>query len=159
MSDDQDDAETEFERWNQVYEEYVRPRLERAEKAYNQALASLWLGNGAAALAALSAIGASWRQGQQFPSLLLWPLWFFVLGLVSMGVGAFVALVREARSVHSMLGANATSVLDLRVGDIQSPAVRVGLTFDDWRTRMAGLSAFFFLSGCIVGLLLLTFQR
>ena len=75
MSDDQDDAETEFERWNQVYEEYVRPRLERAEKAYNQALASLWLGNGAAALAALSAIGASWRQGQQFPSLLLWPLW------------------------------------------------------------------------------------
>jgi hypothetical protein len=66
MSDDQDDAETEFERWNQVYEEYVRPRLERAEKAYNQALASLWLGNGAAALAALSAIGASWRKDNNF---------------------------------------------------------------------------------------------
>jgi hypothetical protein len=158
MSDEQDDAETQFERWNQVYEEFVRPRLERAEKAYNQALASLWLGNGAAALAALSAVGAFWRQGQ-FPSLLLWPLWLFVLGLVSIGVGTFAALVREARSVHSMLGANATSVLDLRVADIQSPAVQVGLTFDDWRTRMAGLSAFFFLSGCISGLLLLTFQR
>lgn len=64
----------------------------------------------------------------------------------------------QSRSV-SMLGANATSVLDLRAADIQSPAVRVGLTFDDWRTRMAGLSAIFFLSGCIVGLLLLTFQR
>jgi hypothetical protein len=158
MSDQDDDAEIQFEKWTHVYNEFVRPRLERAEKAYNQALASLWLGNGAAALAALSSIGAMSRQGQ-FPSQLLWPLWFFVLGLVSMGVGAFAALVREARSVHSMLHANATSALDFKVSDIQSPAERAGLTFCDWRTSMALLSSIFFVSGCLSGLFLLTFQR
>jgi hypothetical protein len=158
MSDQDEDAELQFEKWAHVYNEFVRPRVERAEKAYNQTLASLWLGNGAAALAALSSIGAISRQGQ-FPSQLLWPLWLFVLGLVSMGVGAFAALVSEVRSVHSMLHANATSALDFKITDIQSPVEQAGRTFDDWRTRMALLSAIFFVSGCIVGLLLLTFQR
>jgi hypothetical protein len=76
-----------------------------------------------------------------------------------MGVGAFAALVREARSVHSMLHENATSALDFKVTDIQSPAQQAGLTFADWRTRMALLSAIFFVLGCVAGLLLLTFQH
>ena len=133
--------------------EFIQPRLERAERAYNQALTSLWLGNGGATVAVLSFIGAAWRQGT-FPHQLLFPLWCFILGLICMGIGSAIALFREGQAINRML--RAETWLHFQIGDIQNPAEEVGLSFSDWRTRMALISAALFGIGCLVGAGLLT---
>jgi hypothetical protein len=147
------DFHDEQEQEQQKAFEFVKPRLERAERAYNQALTSLWLGNGGATVAVLSFIGAAWRQGT-FPHQLLYPLWCFILGLISMGAGAALALIQEGKRIKRML--QATSWLHFKIGDIQNPAEEVGLSFRDWRTRMAVLSAGLFVLGCLIGAVLLT---
>lgn len=150
---DEDASQAQLEEQNYVYEGFVRPRLEEAKRVYDQGLTSLWIGNGAAALAVLSFIGAAWHDGQ-FPSKLLWPLWCFVIGLVLMGIGTGTALVVEARAIRSMEQAN--SVLDFQLGHIRSPTEQAGLSAKDWRTRMAVASAVCFVLGCLVGLIELT---
>jgi len=157
VSDQRDQEEARYEEYIRLFHRVILPRIKRAEKAYAQALTSLWIGNGAAALATLSFLGASSHQGQASRQL-LWPLWFFVLGLVSMGIGTFASIVREARSARSMLKANASSILDVKAGDLRGPIETAGLTFDDWRTRMACLAALFFIGGCAAGLFILTRQ-
>lgn len=147
-SDILQDFHDEQEREQQQAFEFVKPRLERAERAYNQALTSLWLGNGGATLAVLSFMGAAWHQGT-FLRQLLYPLSCFILGLILMGIGAGLALFREGQAITRML--KARSLLQFRMGDIQSPAEDAGLTFRDWRTRMAVVSAGLFVLGCLIG--------
>lgn len=154
MTDEDDVSEKLYAEEVRTFETFVRPRLERAEEAYGQALKSLWLGNAGATLSVLAFIGAAWRQGGTFPHQLIWPLWLFVLGLLSMGVGSLVSLVREGRDLRRMQ--KARSWTDLRGGDVPSPVERVGLTFGSWRTRAAVASGLFFFLGCIVGLIELT---
>jgi hypothetical protein len=131
---------------------FLRPRLDFAERIYSQALNSLWLGNAGAALATLSFIGAAWKD-RTFPKILWTPLALFVAGLISMGIGALLALLRvRAVIVRNQL---AESPLDFIVSDVQSPAERVGLSARDGRTIMALCSGGFFVAGCLVGLILL----
>jgi hypothetical protein len=132
----------------------LKPRLERAEKAYGQALTSLWAGNGAAALATLSFIAATWKDGG-FPRWALLPPSFFVLGVILMGIGAMATVWREARAIHRMQWA--TSILDMPVSVVETPAQRVGLTLDV-RAVCAILSGFSFIAGCIAGLALIAFR-
>jgi len=113
---------------------FAQSRAELAEKIYSQAIDSLWLGNSGAALATLSFVGAAWKGGA-FPKVLLWPLGFFILGVVSMGIGTLVALMRERAVIER--NQNAQSVLDIYTQDIQSPLQRAGLTRGDWRLRLA----------------------
>jgi hypothetical protein len=74
-------------------------------------------------------------------------------GLISMGFGVLLALIRErqviARNQH------AKSVLDLTTRDSQSPLERIGLAPGDGRMIMATISGLCFLAGCAVGFFLL----
>ena len=128
---------------------HVNPRIERAERAYSQALTSLWIGNGGAALASLSFIGGTWQKFVSHRFLLI-PLCFFVCGLVSMGIGAAVSLIREATVLDKMQ--RAVSRMDFKLEDIKTQTEQAGLTLD-WRTVMALCSAALFVVGCIVGLI------
>jgi hypothetical protein len=131
---------------------FVESRAALAEKIYSQAINSLWLGNSGAALATLSFIGAAWKNGE-FPRALLLPLGFFVLGVISMGAGTLVALMRERAVIER--NQKAQSILDIYTRDIQSPLQRVGLARGDWRMRLAFCSGGCFVAGCVVGFILL----
>jgi hypothetical protein len=131
---------------------FVDSRATLAEKIFSQAINSLWLGNSGAALATLSFIGAAWKDGG-FPRALLWPLGFFILGVISMGVGTLVALMRERGVVER--NQKAQSLLDISTRDFQSPLERVGLSRGDWRMRLALCSGVCFVVGCLVGFILL----
>lgn len=131
---------------------FVQSRLEVADKLFSQAINGLFLGNAGAALATLSFVGATWKDGT-FPQALLGPLALFVLGVVSMGVGAGLALVRERGVI--VRNQTAKSFLDIFTRDFQSPLERVGLAPGDWRLIMALCSGGFFVAGCIVGFVLL----
>ena len=128
---------------------HVKSLLRPAKRAYRQSLTSLWLGNGGASLAVLSFIAATWKDGA-FLHQLLWPLTCFVVGLISMGVGTGLYLLTIRRV--GRLSERATRPQDLRGEAIKSPTEKAGLTFNDWRTRMAILSTGFFVLGCAIGL-------
>jgi len=147
---DEDEASEQQWRDQQLVDRLVQARLNPAEVIYHQALTSLWLGNGAAAGAALTFIGATWKDGR-FPHQLLWPLTCFVLGLISMGVGTLAYLATERTVVRKMERANRWS--QLPAGETKSPTEKAGLTFRDWRTKMAILSAGLFVLGCVIGLI------
>lgn len=134
---------------------YVRPRIERAERAYNQILTSLWLGNAGAALATLTFIGSASQKGA-FPRSLLVPLWFFVLGLISMGIGSGISLMKEAIALNHLQ--KATSFMDMRVDYITSSTEQAGLILD-WRTAMAVISSACFVLGCVAGLIGISFSN
>lgn len=155
MNDEVDEG-AEARHWavKQV-QSFLKSRLERAERAYGQALTSLWVGNAGAALATLSFIGATWKS-DTFPKVLLWPLGFFVFGVISMGVGALLTLVHEKRAIERIQ--RAESPLDLCWDDIESPLQSVGLTLRNGRTAMALLSGACFIVGCVVGFLLLAIR-
>lgn len=131
---------------------FVQSRAELAEKIYSQAINSLWLGNSGAALATLSFIGAAWKEGA-FPRSLLWPLGLFIAGIISMGIGTLVALMRERGAIER--NQNAQSLLDVFSRDFQSPLERVGLARGDWRLRLAFFSGVCFVAGCVAGFILL----
>lgn len=152
----EESRERDFERVQAA----IKPRLERAARAYSQSLTSLWIGNAGAAIATLSFIGAAWRNGKEvgaatihpvtFPHALLIPLTLFVLGLISMAVGSFSNLLRERKTIRMMEDAN--SIWDFTVDHVRRPSEEAGLTFRDWQTRWACLSAAFFIFGCATGL-------
>lgn len=149
MSDEDEASERQYEE-QALVDEFVKGRLEGAERAYSQGLTSLWLGNGAAALAVLGLIGATWREGK-FPHQVLCPLSCFVLGLVSLGIGTGLYLWTEGAIVNSM--ETATSWRQFPAFKSKSPTARAGLTLKDPRTIAAMLSAVLFVAGCVVGLL------
>jgi hypothetical protein len=80
-------------------------------------------------------------------------LGFFILGIISMGLGTLVALLRGRRVIER--NQQAQSLLEIRLGDFQSPLQRVGLSRGDWRMRLAFFSGACFVAGCLVGLVLL----
>jgi hypothetical protein len=85
--------------------EFIRPRLDRAERAYTQAVNALWIANAGAAAATLAFIGGTWQNTKQntiFHHWLLVPLCLFVVGLMSMALGATVSLVKEMRFIRRM---------------------------------------------------------
>jgi hypothetical protein len=148
---DEDDHDSRVRAMERA-EAFLKSRLDFAEKLYSQAMNSLWLGNAGAALATLSFIGAAWKDGT-FPKALLTPLAFFLAGLISMGVGTLLALMR----VRGVIVRNQAAEWPwgFIVGDAQSPAERVGLSARDWRTIMALFSGGFFVVGCVAGFILL----
>jgi hypothetical protein len=148
MSKEEDDAQ--HERNLQSLESarnYVRPRMRRAERIYNQALTSLWLGNAGAALAALSFVGAASQKGHVNQALLI-PLGCFVLGVVAIGAGTAISLYQEGKALNDMQ--RALGVWDFKVDQIKASTDQIGLTFD-WRTGLVILSAVFFCLGCVIG--------
>lgn len=140
--------EERYERNQRLIERYLRPRLERVDQIYRHAVNSLWIGNGGATLATLSFIAGTWRQGLSNAGM-LWPLGFFLAGLICMGAGSLLALVSEGKAIKRISRIN--SLLDMRMGDAQHPEVEAGLTFRDRRTLTALASGALFIIGCAVG--------
>jgi hypothetical protein len=149
MSEEDDDPDRQ-ERDEALVATFVKARLRVPKKAYRQSLTTLWLGNGTAALAVLSFVGASLDKGGHFSNRLLWPLTFFVLGLISMGIGTGIYLFNERQVIYRM--EEATSVWRLDTGSGQRPSEKAGLTLKDPRTIAALFSAVFFVVGCVCGL-------
>jgi hypothetical protein len=147
-----DDADHQLNEIEAV-EQAVNRRLELVQSAYAQIFTTLWAGNGAASLACLSFIGVAPKNGS-FPHLFLWPLWFFVLGLISMGVGTIMWLVRQREMIRPM--ETSTSLLDIAINSVQRPSEEKGLSLRDWRTRGAVVAAACFILGCLFGLVELT---
>lgn len=149
-----DDKESEFHEpfGGRAVDWMLRERMGRATRLYRQALNHLWLGNAGAAIATLGFLGGTWRQAAPEKTL-LWPLGFFVLGLICMGLGSLVALVREGRSISDLQDAD--SILDIKVRSIESPRESVGLDLGNWQSRLAILSGVLFVVGCVVGFFLL----
>ena len=146
--DEEQHAEAEWEAQQEVYK-WLQPLLDRTAKVYNHAITSLWVGNAGATLATLSFIGVTWSNGAFHKPLLL-PLGIFLAGVVAMAIGSLVALVSACAQIKRM--SRARSILGFRVGDVKSPTEKIGLTFSDWRTRMAMLSGAMFIMGCVVGI-------
>ena len=148
---DEREYETQAVRQRQL-DAFLIPRLRRAQRLYSQAITGLLLGNAGAALATLSFIGATWHDGG-FHKALLWPLAFFVLGLIVIGTGMLGALVFEARAIANLQGIS--SPLDIITDYIQSPVEKVELTVSSWRTGTALISGCLFVCGCLAGFILL----
>jgi hypothetical protein len=139
--------ERELQKLEQA-EAFLRPSIEAADKLFSQAINCLLLGNSGGALATLGFLGAIARDGT-FPRVLLYPLFFFVLGLVSMGVGILVALWRKRGVI--VRNQTAREVLDFAPRDIGSPLESIGLAAGDRRMILALFSGCCFLAGCLIG--------
>src|SRR5215207_8403768 len=144
------DAEYE-EREREVVERMLEARIARAERIYDHAITSLWLGNSGAAVATLSLLGVTLKDGKPLRQL-MFPLTAFIVGIVLMGLGSILALWREYRAVRSTQ--EARSILEVRADAIESPAEKI-LSFRNGRTVMALLAGAAFVVGCVSGLSLL----
>lgn len=80
---------------------------------------------------------------------LLAPLAFFLAGLICMGVGTMISLVKDARTSGCL--ERAQTVLDITLDDVKTPVEQVGFTLRDWRTNMALASGTCFIAGCLIG--------
>lgn len=149
MSDDRDFSDEREE----AHERAARA-LDKIQPAYAQVLATLWVANGGATLAALSFIGAVYKP-PEFSRALLLPLWCFVLALISMGIGTGCWLVRARKAIRAR--EDSLSILDLSPDLIMRPSEAAGLTLRDPRTVSAVVSAALFVLGCAAGLIELSF--
>lgn len=149
MSDIDPEAERQF-RDQELVAQAVRSRIEPVAREYNRALSSIWLANGAASLAMLSFIGAA-SANRQLVHRVLCPLTFFVLALISMGIGTACYLFSEGRTIASM--EQADSILGLPAGRGLRPSQKAGLALTDPRSWSAIVSAILFVLGCSIGLI------
>jgi hypothetical protein len=150
--DNGDSADAQILEQEQL-QEFLQPRLDRAAQAYNQALKSLWLGNAGAALAMMSFIGAIGR-GNPISHTFFLPLGFFIIGLISMGVGELTTLVSEGSAIRRIQ--RATSIIEISFRDVETPAEQIGLHFSA-RTLWALASGSCFIVGAIIGFFSLYF--
>lgn len=132
----------------------VHARLEPVVQIYKQSITSIWVANGAAALAMLSFIGSALKDGK-FLRISLIPLILFVSGLISMGYGVWRYLKEEQKIIHQMELSN--SILQFLADESLSPTEKAGLTSKNWITRMEIVSAVCFIFGCVSGILELLF--
>jgi len=132
--------------------DFLQPRVDRLQKSYAQAINRLWLGNAGAALATLSFIGASGTQNSSVRAAMLVPLACFACGLLTLGIGELIGLIRDAKAV----GRNqyAQSVGDMYIDDAESPLEKSGASLNR-KTLLQASAAIFFAVGLISGFLLL----
>jgi hypothetical protein len=159
MADDSERQAIEFgeqqQREFKSLQRFITPRLKRAERAYRHALNSLSLANAGAALATLTFIGGAWQKGTS-NRLLLVPLCLFVVGLISMGLGTVVSLVKEAGTIKRMESMTSVrEILGLRENELKSQSEIAGLMLDP-RTWAAIVSAGTLVLGIIAGVVIIS---
>ena len=148
-SPNDDDVGREFDRVRardlDRVQEVVEGILEPAIKSYENVLTRLWAGNGAGA----GIVATTMWHNNVFHRELLWPLGFFSLGIIAMGAGATLSLIHEVRIARA--AETKTSLLGMPGNTFRDPSEKVGLTMQDWRTRMAVASAGLFILGVFSG--------
>lgn len=151
MTHDQDQITEEHPRDLEIAEKILKPRRDRAERAYDRALTTLWVGNAGAALATLAYITANRHDGTFTRSLLV-PLVLFVLGLAVTGISSLIEFESERRAILRMQRAN--PILDVRSDSDHWPAEKIRSPLH-WRTAMALLSGTCFVVGFVFGFVML----
>ena len=138
----------EYQRGLEAIDSYVAS----LQPAYLQALNSIWIANAGASLATLSFIGATIHDARPHLCLLLTPC-FFVIGLISMGIGTVWWLIEE-RSWLAYMDKHEPplAILDVPATLAKSPTARAGLSLKDPRTTSALISGALFVLGCVTGL-------
>jgi hypothetical protein len=150
---DEESAQLEGQRESQrLVHEFVKNRIARIEKVYDYSLTSLWVANAGAAIAILTFIGSTWSNGA-FYRPALWPLGLFIAGLISMGVGSLLWLISERGVIRRL--ERVASLLNIDMQDIHTPSEGAGLWLGNARTTSALISGVLFVSGCVLGFLLL----
>jgi hypothetical protein len=122
------------------------PSWERAGRAYNRVLTTLWISNAGATLATLAYITANRHDGTFTRSLLV-PLVLFTLGLTIPGMSSLVEFECERRAMLRF-----RSSLTMRDGgtDARCAAERLEVAFK-WRTPTALASGICFAAGFVYG--------
>jgi hypothetical protein len=92
-------------------------RLQRAERAYDRALATLWIGNAGGALTTLAYATANRHDGTFTRSLLV-PLVFFVVGFVATGASSLIELEIERRAIRRASGSTPAPDLTSSGGEL-----------------------------------------
>jgi len=83
------------------------------------------------------------------------PLCFFLFGLMSMGLGSVVFLMKEARIIKRIeLMRSVRDIMKLQMDEITSQSEEAGLVWN-WRNYAAIVSAGAFVLGIISGLLII----
>jgi hypothetical protein len=131
----------------EIAERLLQPRRDRAERAYDRALTTLWVGNGGAALATLAYITANRHDGTFTRSLLV-PLVLFVVGLAVTGIGSLIEFESERRAIVRVQSAE-DPIRDVRSDGSRWPAPL------HWRTPVALLSGACFVVGFVFGFVML----
>jgi hypothetical protein len=150
MTHDQDQITEQQPRNLEIAEKILKPRRDRAERAYDRALTTLWVGNAGAALATLAYITANRHDGTFTRSLLV-PLVLFVQGLAVTGISSLIEFESERRTILRMQRANSTLV---RPDSDHWPAEKIRSPLH-WRTAMALLSGSCFVVGFVFGFVML----
>jgi hypothetical protein len=145
MTDSQDQSAQARLRDLEVAQTILKRRLDRAERAYDRALTTLWVGNAGGALTTLAYITANRHDGTFTRSLLV-PLVLFVLGLAITGTSSLIEFEAERRAI-------ARFARETPVPEVWSPS---GEWRPDWRTAMALLSGACFTVAFIFGFVMLS---
>jgi hypothetical protein len=143
MTEDTDPSEPSDQ---SIVEEARRRRLEDAKKSYEQVINRLWAGNAAGIFAVLGALETEKTRG--LPIFVA--LCAFLLGLLSLAVGAFCSLLSHAKAIREL--ENVDSLLDVMVHYVRRPSDEAGLTINNLQTVMGILSAILFFIGVGLGL-------
>ena len=151
MNNDQDQIAEGRLRDLEIVEKLLKPRRDRAERAYDRALTTLWVGNAGAALATLAYITANRHDGTFTRSLLV-PLVLFVLGLAVTGVSSLIEFECERRAIVRIQRAN--PIPDVQSESDRWPAEKIRSPLD-WRTAMALVSGTCFVVGFVFGFVML----
>jgi hypothetical protein len=149
MHNDQDQIAEGRPRDLEIVEKILKPRRDRAERAYDRAVTTLWVGNAGGALATLAYITANRHDGTFTRSLLV-PLVLFVLGLAVTGISSLIEFECERRAIVRIQRAN--PIPDVQSGSGRWPAEKSSL---DWRTAMALVSGTCFVVGFAFGFAML----
>jgi hypothetical protein len=126
------------------------PSWERAERAYNRVLTTLWISNAGATLATLAYITANRHDGTFTRSLLV-PLVLFILGLTIPGMSSLVEFECERRA---MLRSRASRTMRDGGTDVGRGAEELEFALK-WRTRTALASGTCFAAGFVYGFAML----
>jgi len=126
------------------------PSWERAERAYNRVLTTLWISNAGATLATLTYITANRHDGTFTRSLLV-PLVLFTLGLTIPGMSSLVEFECERRA---MLHSRASRIMPDGGTDVGRGAEELEFALK-WRTPTALASGICFAAGFVYGFAML----
>lgn len=141
MADD-DGAERQL-REQLAVDRSLAKRAKATRRKYEKALTKLWVANGGGAVVTIGFLGSD--AGRAASS---WPLFFFLTGLVCLGLGMLFELASEWVNLHA--NQHATRLLGFRSEFAKSPLQRAG--WSKWNASIALVAVIAFIGGCIVGL-------
>jgi hypothetical protein len=117
-------------------------RARSTRRLYEKAVTRLWVGNAGGAVVTISYLAAT----SNVKSLSLWPIYFFMVGLLLLVVEQIWHLGHEWKTIKD--NQSAGSLLEFRTNYFKYPLEAANLT---WNVIMSLLATICFVLGCIAG--------